>query len=84
MVSTFRNCFPVLEYFTPPARAYGREIGKTHIFHCEMLIIVCNLTILPVCVALISHKADDTVFKFRKSAFGVREITQHPIIEFFR
>ena len=36
------------------------------------------------CVALIFHSADDTVFQFRKSAFEVREMTRHPIIEFFR
>ena len=36
------------------------------------------------CVALIFHAADDTVFKFHKSAFEVREMTRHPIIEFFR
>ena len=35
------------------------------------------------CVAIIPHAADDTVFKFRKSAFEKHKITQHLIIEFF-
>ena len=35
-------------------------------------------------MTLILHAADETVFKFRKSAFEVREMTKHPIIEFFR
>ena len=54
-----------------------------HTCYCEMFIIGCNLTIFS-CVALIFRAADDTVFKFRKSAFEVREMTRHPIIEFFR
>ena len=32
------------------------------------------------CVALIFYAADDTIYKFRKSAFVVREITCRPII----
>ena len=79
----FEKKFQVLECFTPLAHAYGHGIERRHVFYDEMLIIVRNLTILP-CVALISHAADDNVFKFRKSAFEVREITRYPIIEFFR
>ena len=72
-----------LEYFTPPARVYGREIRRTDDFFCERLIIVRSLTVLPVWV-IITHASDDIVFKFRRSLFEMREITQHLIIEFFR
>ena len=75
--------FQVLKIFTSPVRAHGRGKGRMHIYYCEMFIIGRNLTIFP-CMALIFHAADDTVFKFRKSTFEVREMTRHPIIEFFR
>ena len=75
--------FQVLKFFTSPVRAYGRGKGRMHICYCEMFIIGRNLTNFS-CVTLIFHAADDTVFKFRKSAFEVREMTRHPIIEFFR
>ena len=58
---------------TSPAHAYGRGIGRMHIFFCEMIIIGRNLTILPVWLQ--SHVADDTVNKFCKSAIEVCEIT---------
>ena len=31
-----------------------------------------------------SHAADDTVYKFRKYTFEVHEMTQNPMIDFFR
>ena len=84
MVASFRKKkFQTLKFLTSPVRAYGRGKGRVHICYCEMFIIGRNLTIFS-CMALIFHAADDTVFKFRKSAFEVCEMTRHPIIEFFR
>ena len=75
--------FQVLKFFTSPVRAYCRGKGRMHICYCEMCIIGHNFDNFS-CVALICNAADDTVFNFRKSAFEVREMTRHPIIEFFR
>ena len=83
MVAIFRKKVSSYEVLHSPVRAYCRGIGKAHIFYCEMFIIGRNLTIFS-CVALIFQAEDDIVFKFHKSAFEVREIRRHPIIEFFR
>ena len=43
----FKKVF-VWDYITSLARAYGRWIGRMHIFFCDIFIIGQNLTILPV------------------------------------
>ena len=48
MVVFWGKKFQVLKYFTSPARAYVRGMGRAYIFYSEMFIIGRNLTIFPV------------------------------------
>ena len=73
----WKRCL-VWEYITSPTRAYGRGIGRTHIFNCEMFITCRNLIILPMLLSFLMQQ-DDTVCKFRKSVFKVCKIRRHPI-----
>ena len=84
MVASFRKkSFKFWSSSLPPyVHMVGGKGGCT--FATVKFLLLVEIWQIFSYVALIFHAADDTVFKFRKSAFEVREMTRHPIIEFFR
>ena len=69
MVAIFGGKVLILKFLTSPACAFGWGIGRARIF------LLWNVYYWPYfdhfsCVALIFHAADDTVYKFCKSAFN--------------